>query len=141
MPSFSPLSTFSAPRIGCGTRGLDAAAWPRAASVGAKIAPNTRQHVKHHRDDNRSKQNRERQSDREWPHRNGMILEKIRQRNAGSVGEKNQDQGTFRDEVNRRGFQIHREHPDQMVAHQNAEQDEEHWGRDHRASNRRETTP
>ncbi len=70
-----------------------------------------------------------------------MILEKSRQRNAGSVGEQNQDQGTFRDEVNRRGFQIHREHPDQMVAHQNAEQDEEHWGRDHRASNRRETTP
>ena len=39
MPSLSPLSMFSACRIRAGTRGLETTALPRAASVGASIAP------------------------------------------------------------------------------------------------------
>ena len=38
MPSLRPLSTLSAWRIRTGTRRLETTAWPRAASVGARIA-------------------------------------------------------------------------------------------------------
>ena len=108
MPSFRPLSTLSPCRTSAGTRGLDMAVFPRAASVGARtaptsassqsVSPGSRGHA-----EQPARPDAQRQSDAEQPTGQKAAGSQIPRADGHGVGEQHQGQGRFEQRKERPG--------------------------------------